>query len=148
MKCPQHLDSSTMEPCCCSRCSMQFRPSLKRHCLDRSICCSKTWICISAVMGLFQMCSTIPLLFSPEGVMSIVFRKTWYIFSVQIFYVLYVLLSLIIIHDILFLFTFYIASHLFWCCVYIYPFFMRGVINDTVHFNVKNNLLKCPFCLT
>ncbi len=60
----QHLDSSTTKPCCCNSCSMWFAlscwntqglPWNRRH-LEESICCSKTFIYLSAFIVPSKTC--------------------------------------------------------------------------------------------
>ncbi len=60
----QYPDPSSTQPWCCNWCSMwsgivmleNARSSLKETRLDGSICCSRTWIYLSALMVPFQMC--------------------------------------------------------------------------------------------
>ncbi len=59
----QHLVSSTTKPCCCNSCSMWFCIVLLKYCLpwnrrrlEGSICCSKTFIYLSAFIVPSKTC--------------------------------------------------------------------------------------------
>ncbi len=67
----QHPDSSSMKPCCCISCSMWFcivllkytRPSLKWTSSGGNICCSKTFIYLSAYIVPSKKCK-LPILYT------------------------------------------------------------------------------------
>ncbi len=67
----QHPDSSTTKPCCCNSCSMWFCMSCwntqglpwNRRRLERSICCSKTFIYLSAFIVPSKTCK-LPMLYA------------------------------------------------------------------------------------
>ncbi len=70
----QHPDSSTMKPSCCNSCSMWFCIVLLKYThLEGSICCSKTFIYLSAFIVPSKTCK-LPI---PYAIMHPIYQRCW-----------------------------------------------------------------------
>ncbi len=66
----QHPDSSTTKPCCCNSCSMWFALSFwNTRRLEGSICCSKTFIYLSAFIVSSKTCK-LPISYALQSLLQ------------------------------------------------------------------------------
>ncbi len=70
----QHPDSATMKPSCCNSCSMWFCIVLLKYTrLEGSICCSNTFIYLSAFIVPSKTCK-LPI---PYAIMHPIYQRCW-----------------------------------------------------------------------